>query len=246
MTWLISRALMADFENSRSSPEQAEESSAGISSDGGQSVQSSETPTPQAYSSSDRTKEFSRLSRSGMTFAPLTADRGEDVLTWYREDSRAKTFQQPGAAQASTASGRDSGERWRELSVKYDRDSSSWRTHRCLFQEALPWFSVTLPRWGMMRGGVCWERLTLGLRTNERGSGLWPTPTAHNAKEGAYPAEFERRTLTLGAMIGGKPNPLWTEWLMGWPIGWTDLKPLGTDKYRQWLHSHGGSCQPIE
>lgn len=29
---------------------------------------------------------------------------------------------------------------------------------------------------------------------------------------------------------GGKLNPEWTEWLMGWPIGWTDLKPLGTDK----------------
>ena len=32
-------------------------------------------------------------------------------------------------------------------------------------------------------------------------------------------------------------NPPWVEWLMGWPIGWTDLKPLVTDKFRsvqQW------------
>jgi hypothetical protein len=32
-------------------------------------------------------------------------------------------------------------------------------------------------------------------------------------------------------------NPSWVEWLMGWPIGWTDLKPLETDKFRnvrQW------------
>jgi len=27
-------------------------------------------------------------------------------------------------------------------------------------------------------------------------------------------------------------NPSWVEWLMGWPIGWTDLKPLVTDKFR--------------
>ena len=29
-------------------------------------------------------------------------------------------------------------------------------------------------------------------------------------------------------------NPYWVEWLMGWPIGWTDLKPLATDKFRSW------------
>ena len=240
MAWMISRALMENYENSHSSPVQAGESSVGTSSAGEPCVPSSEIPTPQAYLPADRMKEFSRLSRSGMTFAPLTDDRGEDVLTWFLAGFPVKTSPQPGEVQASTASGRDSGERWRELLVRYDRSTSSWRTHRCLFPEALPWFSVTLPRWGMMRDGVCLERLTLGLRTNERGSGLWPTPTAHNAKEGAYPAEFERRTLTLGAMIGGKPNPLWTEWLMGWPIGWTALEPLATDKFHLWLHSHGG------
>ena len=40
---------------------------------------------------------------------------------------------------------------------------------------------------------------------------------------------------------GGALNPMWVEWLMGWPIGWTDLKPLGTDKFQQWLRSHGKS-----
>ena len=29
-------------------------------------------------------------------------------------------------------------------------------------------------------------------------------------------------------------NPDWVEWLMGWPIGYTDLKPLATDKFRSW------------
>jgi hypothetical protein len=29
---------------------------------------------------------------------------------------------------------------------------------------------------------------------------------------------------------GGRLNPQWVEWLMGWPVGWTDLKPLETDK----------------
>jgi hypothetical protein len=38
---------------------------------------------------------------------------------------------------------------------------------------------------------------------------------------------------------GGKLNPNWTEWLMGWPIGWTDLKPLETDKSPYVQQQHG-------
>ena len=29
---------------------------------------------------------------------------------------------------------------------------------------------------------------------------------------------------SLNALHGGKLNPQWVEWLMGWPIGWTDLE----------------------
>ena len=38
---------------------------------------------------------------------------------------------------------------------------------------------------------------------------------------------------------GGYLNPTWVEWLMGWPLGWTDLKPLETARFRRWLHLHG-------
>ncbi len=34
-------------------------------------------------------------------------------------------------------------------------------------------------------------------------------------------------------------NPEWVEWLMGWPIGWTDCAPLETDRFQRWLRSHG-------
>jgi len=52
----------------------------------------------------------------------------------------------------------------------------------------------------------------------------WPTPTANNAKQGAYPSEYTRNTPTLSAQVGGSLNPNWVEWLMGFPIGHTDLK----------------------
>lgn len=43
-----------------------------------------------------------------------------------------------------------------------------------------------------------------------------------------------------GQPTGGQLNPTWVEWLMGWPLGWTDLKPLETDRFREWQQQHGG------
>ena len=34
-------------------------------------------------------------------------------------------------------------------------------------------------------------------------------------------------------------NPEWVEWLMGWPIGHTALKPLEMDKFHEWRQQHG-------
>ena len=34
-------------------------------------------------------------------------------------------------------------------------------------------------------------------------------------------------------------NPEWVEWLMGWPLGWTDCNASATARFRQWLDSHG-------
>ncbi|MBU3748821.1 MAG: hypothetical protein FGM36_16355 [Burkholderiaceae bacterium] len=73
------------------------------------------------------------------------------------------------------------------------------------------------------------------------GQRMWPTPTAHNAKETNAPSEANRNTPTLAAQAGGQLNPTWVEWLMGWPLGWTDLKPLETDKFPFAPQQHGES-----
>ena len=67
-----------------------------------------------------------------------------------------------------------------------------------------------------------------------------PTPTAHNAKETNAPSESARNTPTLAAQAGGALNPTWVEWLMGWPIGHTDLKQLETAKCRNAQRRRGG------
>jgi hypothetical protein len=66
----------------------------------------------------------------------------------------------------------------------------------------------------------------------------WPTPHGFS-KDGRSngPSGNELgRAVNQNGTNGGSLNPPWVEWLMGWPIEWTDLRPLATDKFRtRWL-----------
>ena len=81
---------------------------------------------------------------------------------------------------------------------------------------------------------------------------MWPTPTASNASQRRQSQKWGGSDLvsTVTAeegsrghaqpRAGGRLNPTWVEWLMGWPLGWTDLGPSATDKYRSVQQRHGG------
>lgn len=57
------------------------------------------------------------------------------------------------------------------------------------------------------------------------------TPTARDWRSGkASQATHDRNSRPLSEQIGGLLSPTWVEWLMGWPIGWTDLKHSETDR----------------
>lgn len=66
--------------------------------------------------------------------------------------------------------------------------------------------------------------------TSERDGFFWPTPTARANRD--CPGERRRNSLALEPMInfragttGGKMNPNWVEWLMGYPTTWTVVEP---------------------
>lgn len=84
-----------------------------------------------------------------------------------------------------------------------------------------------------------------GLATAVR---MWPTPQASdNRNRGTTQTPAIARRIDAGKQVmlsmcmNGPLNPTWVEWLMGWPLGWTDLKPLETDKFRN-VQQQLGEC----
>lgn len=60
----------------------------------------------------------------------------------------------------------------------------------------------------------------------------WSTPRASDASKGGPNQKFGAGGTPLPAQVGGQLNPPWVEWLMGYPIGWTELKDWATQWYR--------------
>jgi len=228
MSWLFSQALVAEY-------------SAGTCWDGAPSAPLSVMPTQHKFWRNDKMMEPSKLSQFGLTCAVLTEDRGEDLLTWFLEDSLARTYQSPEAEPGSMENSQGFGEKWHESLAKYCLVSSTWKTHQCLWEEDLPWSLVILPKWGMTLNGQLFQQKTAERPISEIGSGLWPTPVRRDYRHPGR-SRMERTGSKSGEclpqVVGGPLNPEWVEWLMGWPSGWTELKPLEMDKFREWQQQH--------
>ena len=279
MSWLFSQVLVEEYLGENFS-------------DGEQSVLSNGNHIQQAYLQPDKMTKFSRVSRFGMTFKPLTESRGEELLTLYLAGFHAKTSQLQEKEMDLTENEAECGEKWHGLLARYDQDTHSWRTVQCSLLEDLNESLQTLPQWGMTVGGELYLLPTLVQTIDEIESGLsakhsLPTPTCNphlpnknaNTKgpknlvevalgkwEHLMPKQKLPTPRSCSAMaatltdkgnrfpnletvvarmdkttVGGKLNPMWVEWLMGWTLGWTDLKPLETDKCHCVQQQHGES-----
>jgi hypothetical protein len=181
----------------------------------------------------------------GMIYGPSMECLGEESPISFAGDSPAKIFP-PLAAQTEPESGgvkADYGEKWRVSFAKLAPDMSSWKIAQpSLFGDSEE-FSRIWPRWGLMLGGECFPQLMLEHDTSVSGFGFseiigtplrTPRSRSKDFGEGRVPNPYE-----LCKRDGGLPKPEWVENLMGWPIGWTDLRSLEMDKFRQWLSLHG-------
>ncbi len=236
MSWLFSQALVEEYlgENFL---------------DGEQSVPLNGSNTQQAYCAPDKMTDFSRLSRFGMMFKPLTESRGEELLMSYLAAFLAPTLVQQVKAQELMEKPQECGKKWQGSFAKYDLSSCSWKTHQCSLLGGLDEFLETFPKWGLMRNGECWEQTRLDYPIVENEFGCWlPTPVS-SLKNGAakkryfgsreYRGSFTQEWIRTSMDCGQYLNPVYVELAMDFPDKWTDLKPLEMHKYQEWLQPHG-------
>jgi len=209
MSWHFSRALVEEFSALGVPPESC--------------ARWKSTRTAERSSFDGKKRASLSRSRSGMTQDPFGESRGVGLWISSLRDSRAShsPAQVVGASRQQACGTRPS-----ESSTKLDRDSSCLRMFRLVPSMATliaPEFPP--PAWVPHIAG--------------RDGGYLPTPTTRANQQSPSMLKWPayRR---LAVIAGGKRLPMqFWEWMMGWPIGWTDLEPLETDRYQAWCAAFG-------
>lgn len=226
MSWLYLRALVADC-------------SVADCSAGESCAPSKTTPTGKRSCSRANRTAASILSQSGTTCELLTDVRGVDSwmssLRAFRVQSTAKRLED--AIRTKTY-----GPKLLELLGKFGPTGVYWRTFLgcCIADDDLETSYETWPRCGSMWRGTVGRHAPSAPHTVATDCGSWlatPTATANQTCP-----SMQKNPGCRGWT--GEMTPARVEWAMGWPIGWTDLRPLEMDKFQQWLSRHGGNCPP--
>jgi len=217
MSWLFSQALVEEY-------------SERICLDGELSVQSNTTPTRRVFLHSGKMTDFCRLSQYGMTFEPLTGDHGEALLMSYLAGFHVKPLAPQLAAEILLkTSGRKCDGSW-QMSLPGLSSPRTCQTQR------LTRPATTSKRWVTKPGQFPLERKTWVLTTFGTGIGFLHTPTT----KANYSAASMQKWPSARSFVTvfGRPHPTNQEWMMGWPLGWTDIQPLEMGRFQSWLSAH--------
>jgi DNA (cytosine-5)-methyltransferase 1 len=191
MSWLYSQALVEEYLGDNFS-------------DGEQSVPLNGSHTQLAYLPPDKMTEFSRLSRSGMTFKPLTETLGMELLTLYLAAFPVPTLALQDGEQDLMEKAHQCGITWRGWLAKFDQDSYSWKIAQCSFIEESGESLETFPASGMTRDGLLWEQTRLERPTKGTERGLWRTPDTG----GGGHLDYSKKARIIGRM----DNPSKSDW----------------------------------
>lgn len=152
---------------------------------------------------------------------------------------RARTSPTPVPDKASLDLSPVSGEQWPAPYAIYDHATSSLKTSQLSLYEDLTSSSPTFTSSGSMRNGQCFQRAQWVPHTHVKGCSFWHTPTTNDNKpagrkefemtkrwlagESGIPNTYMRLRSLVAARAGriGRMNPMWTEWVMGFPKNWT-------------------------
>ena len=96
---------------------------------------------------------------------------------------------------------------------------------------------MTVNRWVIKPKQFPYQRKTWVLTTFGKDFGYLHTPTT--MANYCAPSMQKHAGCRTWKQVFGKVTPNHQEWLMGWPLGWTDLKPLEMDSFQSWQRHHG-------
>ncbi len=102
----------------------------------------------------------------------------------------------------------------------FDPAGCSWRTPLGSLLEGWTAWSRTWPQAGMTRNGTAYRLRPSAPRTYGHACSYWPTLVATETKRGSL-TPYSQGGSSLTYALGGTPNPMWAEWFMGFPPGWT-------------------------
>lgn len=156
-----------------------------------------------------------------------------DWLTSFQRDSRASRIQVP--LEAGTVPTK-CGAKQASLFGRSGQGSSSWRTSSdALSTGPQPASEI----WAISVERPRFRRRTWAQTTHGSDIGLLHTPTT---KANYSCASMQKWPCSRNFVrVFGAPTPESHEWLMGWPIGWSALSPLETDRFQSWLQRHSGN-----
>jgi len=194
-------------------------------------------------------------SRSGMMFAPLTACIGAEKSTSLPAASPAKISVAPENKPELQAKNQDFGKNSLESLERSNPENVSSKIRPTWRTGAWASSSAILPKWGIMRRGELYPLKTVDSHMNAKGCGFsLPTPLKSGATIGMKFKAITSIKSNFGATRDGllvwmlknhncQMTPMATEYLMGFPISWTDLAPLEMRKFRSWLLEHIAFCE---
>ena len=231
------------------SPGQAGESSQTFCLDTHLSELAKSNPTQELSYYKDNEMESCQSSQSGTMSEPSTEDLGVDQLMFFAEDSPVRTSVRQVKERELPESVRGYGRSMRDSLKRCGLNMSLPKTLHAFALEDLELSSKIWPRWGIMLDGECSELGMSVRRIKETESGYLATPMRSDYKHYSANQDYHRRRVArsidfpshIAVNFGthGKIHPNCSEIAMMWPAGWTDLKPLVTDKFQKWQNLHG-------
>jgi hypothetical protein len=150
-------------------------------------------------------------------------------LTLFAAATHVSRFQQQEKGKGKTMNDTCGPMSERPLAI-FDHGTQSWKMYGVISLWGDSPLLENLPPSGMTRNGGLFPQPAWVRITDATESSLWPTPTVDDSKN--VNPKGNRRPGLVSAVrealgnpsIGGKLNPTWVEWLMGFPEGWTDLQ----------------------